>query len=210
MEAICPQTIDNNEIQVLFMFVTFHTFLIAVVRPFSFTFSKNLLEVFHKSTPLPEGEDYKTVEKYRYWEGGVMHFACNFWIFAILIASAYTLQSFSPFPFFRFDNMLYVLILSYLVVTIIVIWWQWEYFDKDKDKNWLFLIAVIVLFYVTPSLVYSFRNCLRFIRNTNLSVIYCIWLLSALYLLSWHLLAAKWPPLWRLKNFLHQGASQAK
>jgi len=190
---------ENNEVQVIFMFLTFHTFLIAVVRPFSYSFSKNLLEVYSGLLDKYNASEYfKVIDDYRYWEGGWMHFCCNFWIFAIIIAAEYMLQKFKPiYLCLNFDSLLFFSVLLYLIITAGVMCKQWDFVSKKK----YFAISTILCFFLTPFLLCLFRKKLIFISYApDLSIIFVIWLLSAFYLLFWHLLAAWYPPISELEK----------
>ena len=188
------------EIQVIVVFITFHTFLIAVVRPFSFTFSKNLLERIFNDIAIKTKSssiEFQDIESYRNWEGGIMHFACIFWILAILVGASYTLQKFKPIPILSFHSILFLLFFAYLCFTVHIMWIQQD-FLRSNPRLWG---TVILLFYIIPSLLYSLRNKLVIIVTcTNLSIIYWIWFLSAVQLLVWHYAAAKWGPLEKLRR----------
>lgn len=198
---------DNHEMQIIIIFVTFHIFLIALVRPFSLTFSKNLLKelyeisnCFRKKGLKYTKASYEKVESYRYWEGGMMHFCCNFWVFAIIVAGLYTLKYFNPFLERRFEEVFFILMFVYLIGTFIVIFIQFDYISRRLS----FLIFTIGSFYIVPSLLYNLSNYLVITSNFDLSIVYFIWFLSILYLIIWHFLAARFPPLVGLEELMEE------
>lgn len=195
---------EKIEIAVICAFIAFHAFLIALVRPFSINFSKNLLENLYKISKDLEmswkseelQKEVQNIANYRYWEGGMMHFNCNFWVLATLIGVTYTLQKFEPIV--NFNLIYFGLIIIYLVLTFIVIILQWNY----VSSRFSFLILTIVLFYVAPSLLFTLKHYLQIVTPADLSIIYWVWSLSVLYFIIWHIFSAIFPPLSSLEELM--------
>jgi hypothetical protein len=209
----------SNDIAILIAFLSFHTFFLVLVRPYTLAvyenFSKDasLVKMKIKSIETPEESnglkeirlDYNAIEKFLSWEGVISFLSSDYWIFAILVGLVALIAKSKSSPTF-YENWFFVFTLAYLVWTIIVFKKRYDYFvfyDKRLQK-YLFLGFNILLFYIIPSSLYLFYKykieIIQIVNKDELSIIYIIWLLSILYFFIWHSLWALYAPFSKMKK----------
>jgi hypothetical protein len=208
----------STDIPILIAFLSFHTFFLVLVRPYTLAvfenFSIDTSRVKMKLKKIKENYEnadfeaiynkYRDLEKFLAWEGVLSNFSSNYWIFAILVGLGSIIGNKNDFV--CFEKWFFIATLAYLIWTIIVFKVRYSYFifyDRPRHVN-LFLSFNIFFFYIIPSLIYlAYKYKVKIIQIANkeeLSIIYIVWLLSIIYFCIWHSLWAIYAPFSKLKD----------
>lgn len=210
---------DKIETEIVIASIAFHTFILALVRPFLLNIFQSLTEslvqvdsYFKKNKILrtkKDKNDYYKVEMFKRWEGTVSFFGSTFWIFSIIASIFCLLKYLNCLGIINLSRCFFFLTLFYLLFTFIVIIIRFEYINFGDFP----LGASITLFFVFPLLLYTLIYKSHYLNTTqthDLSFIILVWFLSILYLIIWHFLWAYYKPLSSIENLMKKSRKLAE
>jgi hypothetical protein len=207
---------NGNDIAILIAFLSFHTFFLVLVRPYTLgvfeNFSKDTSRVKKAIERRGKSENgiekkykyYQHLEYFLWWEGNISYFSSNYWIYAIIIGIISIFGRYNYF--FKYEIWFFFATLLYLIWTIFVFIIRYDNLIMKKEKslrNYLSLGFNAFVFYIVPSLIYlSYKYKIKIIqiaKNEELSTIYLVWLFSIFIFFIWHSLWAIYAPFSKLK-----------